>query len=96
MLCTTFQLGDFYISVLSFHLTLFKEAPTILAALYERKFEEYHRKCSIYVANCKNYATYANDYSKTDRFKREINVAFVIKSSLTLCEANPACPRIPV
>ena len=43
---TTFQLGDFYISVLSFHHTLFKEAPTILAAflLNERKFEEHHKE----------------------------------------------------
>ena len=55
ILCTTFQLGDFYISVLSFHHTLFTETPTIPAALYERKFEEHHRKCSIYVANWWNH-----------------------------------------
>ena len=29
---TTFQFGDFYVSVLSFRQTLFKEAPTIPAA----------------------------------------------------------------
>ena len=43
---TTFQLGDFYISVLSFHQTRFKEASTIPAAflLHERKFEEHHKE----------------------------------------------------
>ena len=43
---TTFQLCDFYVSVLSFRQTLFKEAPTISAAflLHERKFEEHHRE----------------------------------------------------
>ena len=43
---TTFQLGDFYISVLSFRHTLFKEAPTIPVAflLHERKFEEHHKE----------------------------------------------------
>jgi len=37
---TTFQLGDFYVSVLCFRHTLFKEAPVIPAAflVHERKF----------------------------------------------------------
>ena len=41
----TFQLGDFYVSVLCFRHTLFKEAPVIPAAflVHERKIEE-HRK----------------------------------------------------
>ena len=43
---TTFQLGDFYISVLCFRHTLFKEAPVIPAAflLHERKFQEHHKE----------------------------------------------------
>ena len=43
---TTFQLGDFYISVLCFRHTLFKEAPVIPAALllHERKFQSHHVK----------------------------------------------------
>ena len=41
---TTFQLGDFYISILCFRHTLFKEAPIIPAAflLHERKFQSHH------------------------------------------------------
>ena len=41
---TTFQLGDFYTSVLCFRHTLFKEAPIIPAAflLHERKFQSHH------------------------------------------------------
>ena len=43
---TTFQLGDFYVSILSFRHTLFKEAPVIPAAflLHERKFEAHHKE----------------------------------------------------
>ena len=43
---TTFQLGDFYVSILCFRHTLFKEAPVILAAflVHERKFEEHHKE----------------------------------------------------
>ena len=43
---TTFSLGDFYISVLSYRHTLFKEAPTIPAAflLHERKFQAHHKE----------------------------------------------------
>ena len=43
---TTFQLGDFYVSVLCFRHTLFKEAPVIPAAflVHERKFEEHHKE----------------------------------------------------
>ena len=43
---TTFQLGDFYVSVLSFRHTLFKEAPVIPAAfmLHERKFQSTHNE----------------------------------------------------
>ena len=42
----TFQLGDFYVSVLCFRHTLFKEAPVIPAAflMHERKFEEHHKE----------------------------------------------------
>lgn len=42
---TTFQLGDFYVSVLCFRHTLFKEAPVIPTAflLHERKFESHHK-----------------------------------------------------
>lgn len=42
---TTFQLGDFYVSVLCFRHTLFKEAPVIPAAflIHERKFEAHHK-----------------------------------------------------
>ena len=41
---TTFQLGDFYVSILCFRHTLFKEAPVIPAAflIHERKFEAHH------------------------------------------------------
>ena len=41
-----FQLGDFYVSVLCFRHTLFKEAPVIPAAflVHERKFEEHHKE----------------------------------------------------
>ena len=41
---TTFQLGDFYLSTLSFRHTLFKEAPVIPAAfmIHERKFQSAH------------------------------------------------------
>ena len=43
---TTFKLGDFYISTLSFRHTLFKESPTIPAVflLHERKFEAHHKE----------------------------------------------------
>ena len=43
---TTFQLGDFYVSVLSFRHTLFKEAPVMPAAflLHERKFQPHHEE----------------------------------------------------
>ena len=43
---TTFQLGDFYVSILCFRHTLFKECPVIPAAflIHERKFKECHEK----------------------------------------------------
>lgn len=43
---TTFQLGDFYISVFAFRHTLFKESPVIPAAflVHERKFQECHKE----------------------------------------------------
>ena len=43
---TTFKLGDFYVSVLSFRHTLFIECPVIPAAflIHERKFRECHEK----------------------------------------------------
>ena len=43
---TTFQLGDFYISTLTFRHTLFEEAPVIPAAflLHERKLKECHEE----------------------------------------------------
>ena len=43
---TMFQLGDFYVSILSFRHTLFKEKPVIPAAflLHERKFSTYHKE----------------------------------------------------
>lgn len=43
---TTFQLGDFYVSILCFRHTLFKEAPIIPACflLHERKFEAHHKE----------------------------------------------------
>ena len=43
---TTFRLGDFYVSVLSFRHTLFIECPVIPAAflIHERKFRECHEK----------------------------------------------------
>lgn len=42
---TTFQLGDFYVSILCFRHALFKEAPVIPAAfmIHERKFEAHHK-----------------------------------------------------
>ena len=48
---TTFQLGDFYVSILCFRHALFKEAPVIPAAflVYERKFEEHHKELLICV-----------------------------------------------
>jgi len=41
---TTFNLGDFYVSVLNFRHTLFIECPVVPAAflIHERKFHEYH------------------------------------------------------
>ena len=43
---TTFQLGDFYVSALSFRHTLFKEAPVMPAAfmIHERKFQSAHNE----------------------------------------------------
>ena len=43
---TTFQLGDFYVSVLRFRHTLFKVSPVIPAAflVHERKFEQCHKE----------------------------------------------------
>ena len=43
---TTFQLGDFYISVFSFRHTLFKESPVIPAAfmVHEREFQQCHEQ----------------------------------------------------
>ena len=43
---TTFQLGDFYLSVLCFRHTIFKEAPVIPAAFltHERTFEYNHKE----------------------------------------------------
>ena len=43
---TTFQLGDFYVSTLTFRHTLFKEAPVVPACflLHERKFEACHEE----------------------------------------------------
>ena len=45
---TTFQLGDFYVSILSFRHTLFKEKHVIPAAflllVHERKFSTYHKE----------------------------------------------------
>ena len=41
---TTFQLGDFYMSVLNFKHTIFREAPVIPAIfmLHERKYQQCH------------------------------------------------------
>ena len=43
---TTFQLGDFYISILTFRHTIFKEAPVMPAAflIHERKFQSSHEE----------------------------------------------------
>ena len=52
---TTFQLGDFYVSVLSFRHTLFKETPVIPAAflIHERKFQPHHEE---FLATCTKLA----------------------------------------
>ena len=43
---TTFQLGDFYVSVLTFRHTLFKESPVIPAVfmLREQQFQQCHEQ----------------------------------------------------
>ena len=43
---TTFQMGDFYVSPLVFHHTLFKEKPSIPAVfmVHERKLTETHEE----------------------------------------------------
>ena len=52
---TTFNLGDFYVSVLTFRHTLFVECPVVPAAflIHERKFHEYHetffKQCTLLV-----------------------------------------------
>ena len=52
---TTFQLGDSYVSVLSFRHTLFKEVPVTPAAflIHERKFQPYHEE---FLATCTKLA----------------------------------------
>jgi len=52
---TTFNLGDFYVSVLSFRHVLFKENPVIPAAfaLHERKFQTVHEHFFLkFAASC--------------------------------------------
>ena len=61
---TTFELGDFYVSVLCFRHTLFKESPVIPAAflVHERKFEEHHKEfiyvCTKFVRSLNKFPNY--------------------------------------
>ena len=52
---TTFQLGDFYVSVLSFKHVLFKENPVIPVAFmfHERKFQTVHEHFLKFAVNCR-------------------------------------------
>ena len=54
---TTFQLGDFYISVLAFRHVLFKEAPVIPACflIHERKFQSAHEQ--LFTICCKQVSS---------------------------------------
>ena len=50
---TTFNLGDFYLSVLLFRVTCFESSPTVLLAyhIHERKLAETHDEFFRHVAN---------------------------------------------
>ena len=60
---TTFQVGEFYVSILSFKHVLFKENPVILVAFmfYERKFQAVHEH--FFEVNChQSFLKHKNQY----------------------------------
>ena len=78
---TTFKLGDFYVSVLSFRHTLFKEAPVLPAAflIHERKFQPHHEE---FLATCTKLAPSLRKCSYPVIMDEERGIVNIITSNL--------------